>query len=625
MKLDKARGRGASVALSLSALGVVFGDIGTSPLYALKACFSEVGDVAIGVSSVLGVLSLIFWSLALIISLKYVSIVLRADNRGEGGVLALTTLVLEQGPRVQQGAVAALGLVGCALFFGDGSITPAISVLSAVEGLEVVAPALSRVVLPLALLCLLVLFKVQWRGTSHIGRMFGPVMLVWFVVLAVLGGISVAGNPQVLAALNPGYAVGFFVQHSGVALAVFGAVFLSVTGGEALYADLGHFGRTPIASAWFFVAWPALLLNYFGQGALLLRDPAALRNPFYLLAPDWAQLLLVILATCATIIASQAVISGVFSIAQQCKQLGYLPRLRVVQSSADAVGQVYVPSINWLLCAVTVGLVLTFGSSTNLASAYGVGVSMTMLIDSVLMLLLLSVAASRAARLQFVALIGVAVIETGFVLGNLGKIPSGGWFPLLYGLAVYGLMRTWQDGRATVSRQLAAEERPVQRFLADVAIQAPARVPLTAVFLGSNPDTIPRTLVRNVRLNGVLHERTILLTITTERVPHVMRGGRLKVNTLAPGLFRVHAHVGFMERADVPRLLRDAQVLGLECRTEDAVFFLGRDDIVPTSPRGMGQLRKKLFVFLANNSEFAGAHFGIPANRIIELGGQIEI
>ncbi|MGB8328398.1 MAG: KUP/HAK/KT family potassium transporter [Steroidobacteraceae bacterium] len=611
--------------LTFAALGVVFGDIGTSPLYALRACFSQAAAVPINLLAILGVLSLIFWSLALIICAKYVSIVLRADNHGEGGVLSLTTLVLSEAPRRNALLLSLLGLGGCALFFGDGVITPAISVMSAIEGLELLAPHLEAAVVPLAALTLLALFSLQKRGTTFIGRAFGPVMILWFAVLAALGAVSIAAKPTVLLAVNPYYAVRFLADHSGVALAVVAAVFLCVTGGEALYTDLGHFGRRPISRAWFLIVWPALLLNYFGQGALLLRDASALRNPFYLLAPNAWLLPLVLLATAATIIASQAVISGVFSITRQCQQLGYLPRWRVEHSSAQAIGQVYVPLVNWWLCAVTLGLVFAFGSSGGMAGAYGVGVSTTMLIDSILMLVLLSARSGATVRLQFGVMMALGVVEFGFVTANLGKIAEGGWFPVLYGLLVFGVMRTWQKGRAIVSARLSREERSVETFLRDLAQAPSARVDRTAVFLTSNPTDIPRTLVRNFRNNGMLHERTVLMTVSTEPVPRVIRGARVQVSTIAPGLYRVHAHVGFMETTDVPRLLRDAERAGLGFRTDDAIYYLGRDDIVVGGPRGMSPWRKRLFVFLANNAQFAGAHFGVPPARIMEAGGQVEI
>ena len=613
-----------TAALSVAAMGVVFGDIGTSPLYALRACFSDAAGVSVSASSVLGILSLIFWSLALVISVKYVSIILRADNDGEGGVLALTTRVLNERPMRGTTAIATLGLIGCALFYGDGVITPAVTVLGAIEGLSIATPALGHIVLPLSIMALLWLFSIQRRGTGAIGRLFGPIMLLWFAVLAVLGIRSIVLHPVVLAAVNPAYAFAFFAEHSTVAFAVFGAVFLTVTGGEALYSDLGHFGRRPIAMAWFLVVWPCLLLNYFGQGALLLASPQAILNPFYLLAPEWALIPLVVLATAASIIASQAVISGVFAITQQCQQLGYIPRVRIQHSSAALIGQVYVPAVNWLSCAATVALAVGFGSSAHLTHAYGVGVSCTMLIDSVLILLLLWGATRQSERLQLFVVCGLLALDAAFVVSNLDKVPTGGWFPLLFGLAIFGVMKTWQRGRVIVTEKMRREERPADSFLEQLEREPPVRVEGVAVFPTSNTTGIPRTLVRNLKMNGILHEHTIIFSLITERVPRVSEGRRVKVQTLAPGLYRVIARMGFMEFPEVPKLLRAAQQW-LPVRTDDAVYFLGRDDIVLGNRQGMHRWRKKLFLFLARNSQYAASSFGIPPARLMEVGGQVEI
>jgi KUP system potassium uptake protein len=625
-KSSSSHGAGASstLALPLAATGVVFGDIGTSPLYALRACFSDVAGVTVDAPSVLGILSLIFWSLLLVITVKYVGIILRADNNGEGGVLALTTRVLNEQPMLSSTTIGTLGLIGCALFYGDGVITPAVTVLGALEGVSIAAPAFERAVLPFSIIVLLWLFTLQRRGTGAIGRLFGPMMLVWFVVLAILGIRSIVAHPGVLSAVNPFYAFAFFAEHSAVAFAVFGAVFLTVTGGEALYSDLGHFGRRPIAIAWFVLVWPCLLLNYFGQGALLLTSPQAMANPFYRLAPEWALIPLVVLATAASIIASQAVISGVFSITQQCQRLGYIPRVRILHSSAATIGQVYVPSVNWLICIATIGLAMGFGSSARIAHAYGVGVSCTMLIDTVLIMILLWGAATRPARAQFVILCGVLVVDAAFVISNLGKVPTGGWFPILFGLAVFGLMKTWERGRVIVTDRIRREERQAVGFLDKLEREPPLRVPGVAVFPTSNPIGIPRTLVRNLKLNGVLHEHTIIFSLVTERVPRVTESGRVKVETLAPGLYRVVARAGYMESPSVPNLLWTARQW-LPAPIEDAVYFLGRDNIVIGSPRGMVRWRKKLFVFLARNSEYAASSFGIPPSRVMEVGGQVEI
>lgn len=613
------------LALSIAALGVVFGDIGTSPLYALRACFSNASGIQVNEHDVLGVLSLIFWSLALVIAVKYLWIILRADNKGEGGVLALMTLVLGERPHRRPAAIAVLGLIGCALFYGDGVITPAVTVLGAIEGLAVALPGFSNWIVPLAVGALVWLFMLQRQGTGVIGRLFGPVMIVWFATLAALGTVSILEQPIVLEAINPLRALAFYFEHTSVAFVVSGAVFLAVTGGEALYADLGHFGRAPIARAWFFWVWPCLVLNYFGQGALLLRDPSAIANPFYLLAPGWLLIPLVVLATFAGIIASQAVISGVFAITQQCQRLGYLPRWRVIHSSAHAAGQVYVPVINWFLCIATLGLTIGFGSSDRLTDAYGVGVAGTMLVDTLLMLLLLKGRDGNSARLQFAVLCALIVIDLMFVFSNLGKVPTGGWFPLIFGLLVFGMMRTWQRGREVVTDKMRREEVGEAKFLAQIHRHPPLRAPGTAVYLTSNTKGIPRTLMRNLKINGVLHERTVIFTLITEPIPRVLTGGRVTVKALGDEIYRVQAFVGFMEEPDVPQSLRDAERAGLGFRTDEAFYFLAHDDIVVGTPRGMAPVRKKIFLFLARNSQYAAESFGIPPSRIMEVGGQVVI
>lgn len=621
-----AQNHGPLHVVALGALGVVFGDIGTSPLYALKACLTAAGNAVPVAGDVLGVLSLIFWALLLIITVKYVGCVLRADNRGEGGALALMALVIGEGKFQRPALIATLALLGCALFYGDGCITPAVSVLSAIEGLQVAEPTLSRAVVPLAVICLLVLFAFQRHGTGAIGKLFGPIMLLWFLCLALLGVRNIVQAPFVLAAMNPWYAASFVISHRTVSFAVLGAVFLAVTGGEALYADLGHFGREPIRLAWLCVAWPALVLNYFGQGALILTNPAALENPFYLLAPPWALLPLVILATAATIIASQAVISGVFSITQQAEHLGFLPRIRVLQTSDTSIGQIYVPSVNWILCAATVGLVLAFRSSDALTDAYGIAVAGTMVIQTALLVTLLFGRWNQPKeRLFLLVALPMGLVDLLFFAANAEKIPTGGWFPVLFGFCVFVVMRTWMRGRTVVSEQMRRQERSIQSFLAEIERDPPQRVPGIAVFMSGNNQGIPRTLARNTRYNGVLHAHTILMSVTTARIPRVPRGGKIKISRIADGIDRVETQVGFMERPDVPRLLRDAEKAGLGYRTDNAAYFLGRDEIVIASPRGMARWRKYLFMFLARNSEFAGAHFGIPPERIIELGGQVQI
>ena len=614
-----------AAALVIGAMGIVFGDVGTSPLYAFRAIFTVSGLGAGNLADVLGVLSLVFWSIAAVVALKYVAIVLRADNEGEGGVLALMQLArASSGP--EAGAwLALMGLAGCALFFGDGVITPAISVLSAVEGLELVAPELERTVVPIAAGILVALFVIQKKGTARIGRAFGPIMLAWFGTLAVTGLTSIVEAPQVLAAVNPVHAAALVGTHPGLALAIFGAVFLCVTGGEALYADLGHFGRPAIARAWYLLVWPALLLNYFGQGALVLRDPGAIESPFFRLVPGALTLPLVVLATAATVIASQAVISGVFSITRQCQQLGYLPRMQVVHSSEEAIGQVYVPFVNWVLCTMTLILVVSFGSSAALAGAYGVGVSITMVLDSLLMLSLLATTQRRFRPLQ-TALIGVVLcIELLYVAGNLQKIDSGGWVPLVMGCTLFLLMRTWQQGREAVAARTAREDFRPAEFLAMLERLQPSVVERTVVFMSGDPERIPRTLVRNLQTNGVLHAQTILMTLRTAAVPHVDTGSRTRVQELRPGLYRVLCTVGFMDRPDVPALLREAQRREKQLDLKHAVYVLGRDDVVTSGRSPLTRLQKALFAFMSRNAEFAGSHFSISAENIVESGSQVAI
>lgn len=614
-----------SVALVIGAMGVVFGDVGTSPLYAFRAVFTVSGLSPAELANILGVLSLVFWSIASVVALKYVTLVLRADNDGEGGVLALMQLA-----RGSAGARAAvpltlMGLVGCALFFGDGVITPAISVLSAVEGLELAAPSLAGSVVPITVLILVALFRLQRKGTERIGRAFGPIMLLWFTVLAVLGALSIVRSPEVLMAVHPAHAFALVLDHPGIALAVFGAVFLCVTGGEALYADLGHFGRPAIARAWYFLVWPALLLNYFGQGALLLRDPAALANPFYKLAPASLLLPLVLLATAATVIASQAVISGVFSIARQCQQLGFLPRMRVVHSSEEAIGQVYVPFVNWMLCLLTLVLVVSFGSSDRLAGAYGVGVSITMALDTLLMLTLLAATQRQLRGLQMGLMTGVLALEALYILGNLQKLGDGGWVPLALGSTLFFLMQTWRIGRGLVASRTAREDLRPAEFIGLIDRLQPAVVDRTVVFLSGNAELMPRTLVRNLQTNRVLHSQTIVMTLHTASVPRVDFGSRVRLDELRPGLYRVVATIGFMDRPDIPALLREAQRRHKELELRGAVYVLGRDDVVTNGRSDFTRLQKALFAFMSRNAEFAGDHFGIPAEQILESGGQVAI
>ncbi len=614
------------LALVVGALGVVFGDIGTSPLYALRECFAPQHGIAVSPDNVLGLLSLIFWSLTLIITLKYVMIVLEADNRGEGGILALSALLVAASRNWRLWTpVGAAGLFGSALFFGDGFITPAISVLSAMEGLSVAAPELERLVMPGAVLILSILFMVQKRGTTVMGRAFGPVIITWFLALAVLGVHGIVQAPEVLKAVNPAYAAQFFLTNGVAAFITLASVFLAVTGGEALYADMGHFGRNAIRKGWLFVVLPALVLNYFGQGALLLRNPAAVENPFYLLAPGWALPLMIVLATAATVIASQAVISGVFSLARQAINMGYLPRLRVLHSSEHAIGQVYVPAVNWLLFVCTVTLVVSFGSSSALAGAYGIAIVTDMVITTVMVILLLSVVNSKANR-PIIGVMGIIlVIELFFFFSNMLKFDDGGWIPVAVAAGVYLLMSTWREGRRTLAWLVAKQQIPIRDFLAAINEQKPHPAPGTAVYLVSDAGGIPRALSQNLRFNGVLHERNILLTFVSTELPRVPPDARIDIVTIAPGFQRIIARYGFMETPDIASALRGAEARGIEFRPDETTYVIGRENPVLSGSSGMPLWRKRLFAVMGRNSQLAAIHFGVPAHRVVEISSQINL
>ena len=615
------------VKLTLGALGVVFGDIGTSPLYAVRECFSEHTGIVVTPANVIGLLSLIVWSLILIVSVKYIGFMLRADHRGEGGGLALLTLVAPRGSeKTRLGRfIIPLGLFGAALLYGDSMITPAISVLSAVEGLSVATPVFEPFVVPIAIMVLFGLFVVQRRGTSAVARVFGPIMVLWFSILFCLGLYRAIAAPEVLTALSPMPGLHFMIENRGAAFIALGAVFLSVTGGEALYADMGHFGKKPIRLAWFTLVLPALLVNYFGQGALLLTQPEAASNPFFLMAPSWARYPLVFVATMATVIASQAVISGAFSITRQALQLGYCPRLEVRHSSAHEIGQIYVPPVNWLLLVCTIGLVLGFESSSNLAGAYGVAVSMTMVTATVLFY----VCARQRwgwGLLPTTLVTGLfLIVESAFLGSNLLKVSHGGWFPLIVGAAIYLLMITWRDGRRLLAETLKKEDLPVDLFLRDVERRKMVRVPGTAIFMSSALSGIPRTLGHNLKHNKILHERVILLTVVTEEVPRVAPEDRVHVEPFSQGFTRVILHYGFMEEPDVPAALAAAAERGVEYKPMDTTFFLGRETIVVGKADAMARWRKRLYALMARNAEEATKHYRIPVNRVVELGIQLAI
>jgi KUP system potassium uptake protein len=616
----------ANSKLVLTALGVVFGDIGTSPLYAFRECLNPEHGIAVTQQNIIGILSLILWSLVLIISIKYVAIVLRADNRGEGGVLALSTLLSSASNNWRiWGPVGAVGVFGAALFFGDGFITPAISVLSAMEGLAVATPRLEHFVLPGAIIILTILFMVQRRGTGAMGRIFGPVTLLWFATLALLGIRWIITKPDVVFAINPLYAVNFFLNNGWAGFVTLAGVFLAVTGGEALYADMGHFGRAPIRRGWLFVVLPALVLNYFGQGALLLEHPTAISNPFYLMAPGWLLPVIIVLATAATVIASQAVISGVFSITRQALNLGYLPRLRVLHSSEDEIGQVYVPTVNWMLFAGTMTLILVFQSSSALAGAYGIAISSTMLIDSILVIMLLRVRQEARRGLVMAVLSLIVLIELAFFLSNLLKFDDGGWLPIAVAVLVYVLMTTWQEGRRTLNWLVAKEQMPVRDFLAMIEREPPHRVQGSAVYLASEAGGVPRALLNNLKFNRVLHERNVLLTFVRPEVPFVSAETRVEIQNLGAGLCRIIARYGFMESPNVVAALRAAEEAGVPYEPEQTVYVVGRENPIFAVGSGMPLWRKRLFAFMGRNSQLAAIHFGVPSHRLLEVSSLVRL
>lgn len=620
------RSPGATAALTLGALGVVYGDIGTSPLYALKEVF-HAGHIPPSADNVLGVLSLIFWTITIIVSLKYVLLVLRADNNGEGGLialLALATHAVRERPRMFE-LLLLVGLFGTAVFYGDGVITPAITVLSAVEGLQVAAPALDRFVIPLVLLVLTALFAVQRLGSGGIGKAFGPVMLVWFVVLVAIGLPHVVANPRVLVALNPVYAVGFWVEQPLIAFIGLGAVVLCVTGGEALYADMGHFGRRPIRIAWYSFVMPALVVNYFGQGALLLAQPDAVENPFYLAAPAWARLPLVFLATAAAVIASQALITAAFSVTKQAAQLGLLPRLRVLHTSVRDTGQIYLPFVNWGLYGFIVLAVALFKTSSNLAAAYGIAVTLDMTITTVMTFFVLRYV-WRYPVLPSLAVTGFFfVVDAAFFASNLLKLPAGGWFPLVIGGGMFTLMVTWRTGRRLVGERLRHDAIDLESFLQAVFVKPPTRVPGTAVFLNAQADLAPNALLHNLKHNKVLHEHNLFVMVTHHDVPWIGFDRRVELRPLGHDCWQVTLHFGFKNDPDVPEALALLRDRGVPLDEMDTSYFLSRDIVMPTIGAGMALWREKLFASMHRNASAAADFLNLPANRIVELGTKVEI
>jgi len=609
--------------LTLAALGVVYGDIGTSPLYAVRQSLVEFADTS--EPSIFGALSLIVWTLTLVVTIKYVFVIMRADNRGEGGLLALTALVLRTSNRTQKRYlwIMAAGLVGAALFYGDGVITPAISVLSAVEGLKVATPFFEPYVIPISLVLLTALFIVQRRGTAAIGGLFGPVMLVWFAVLASLGIWNIAGEPHILLALNPYYGLALLVRHPWHGFLTLGAVFLAVTGAEALYADMGHFGRNALRRAWLGLVFPALLLNYFGQGALLLRDPAALENPFYRLVPNWGLYPLVALSSIATIIASQAVISGAFSLSRQAVQLGYLPRLEVRHTSATEIGQVYVPPINWALLLAVIVLVLFFRSSDNLGAAYGIAVSGMMLITTGLAFLYMRAQGWRLS-VAVPVLAVFALVDLTFLSANMLKVVEGGWFPIVVAGFVFAMMGTWWRGRRILAEQRARDAVPLTQFVDMLNPERPVRVPGTAIFMARDLNQVPSALLHALKHNKALHERVVMMQVDTEDVPHVLDDRRLEIDEVGKGFYTMRVRYGFMDEPNIMRALALCRVQHFHINLMDTSFYIGREKL---RPRGTGFLRwrDRLFMFMNSLALDATEFFRIPPNRVVELGGQIEI
>ncbi|MCS4511269.1 potassium transporter Kup [Xylophilus ampelinus] len=613
-------------ALTLGAIGVVYGDIGTSVLYAVKEVFYT-GHVPFTHANIYGILSMFFWTLVVIVALKYVVLVLRADNNGEGGLvamLALASQAVKDNPRLRK-VLLLVGIFGTSLFYGDGVITPAISVLSAVEGLEVVSPEFRHYVIPLTLVVLFVLFAVQKRGTGGIGKFFGPITLVWFLAIAALGVMHIMGHPEILKALSPYYAMQFIWQHPGITFIILGAMVLCVTGAEALYADLGHFGKRPIRLAWFSVVMPCLTLNYFGQGALLLADPSAVENPFFRMAPAWALVPLVLLATMATVIASQALISGAFSITKQVIQLGYLPRLNIQHTSVREAGQIYIPFVNWGLFVAIVLAVVLFRSSTNLAAAYGIAVTLDMLITTILTFFVIRYGWRYPLALCIVSTGVFFVIDLAFFSSNMLKLFAGGWFPLMIGGAVFTLMVTWKDGRAILNRKMRADAIELPVFLEAVFVSPPTRVEGTAVFLTAERGTVPNAMLHNLKHNKVLHAQNLFVTVRSHEKPWIAPEQRLEVESLGHGCWQVVVHYGFKNDPDLPQAL--ARMRGQGCELDPMVtsYFLSRDTVIPTIGSGMAAWREKLFAQMHRNASGAADFLHLPNNAVVELGSKIEI
>ena len=614
----------AMAGLTLAALGVVYGDIGTSPLYTLRECFVS-QNLPTTPDNIFGILSLIFWSLIFVVSIKYVAFVLRADNRGEGGIMALMALARHYTTHAARWKIVMLGLFGAALFYGDAIITPAVSVLSAAEGMEVLSPGMEAYVLPMAVGVLVGLFLLQRHGTARVGLMFGPVMMIWFAILGILGLHQIIQQPAVLQALNPWHAVTFLSQNGFHAFLTLGSVVLALTGAEALYADMGHFGKTPIRRAWFSLVLPGLGLNYFGQGALLMSNPAAIKNPFFLLAPDWALLPMIALATLATVIASQAVISGAYSLTRQAILLGYCPRLEVNHTSEKEIGQIYMPFINWALLVAVLVVVLTFKTSSSLAAAYGIAVTGTMLITTALFFVVARVNWRWPLPLALGITLLFGVIDTAFFAANIHKVADGGWLPLVMGMVIFTLMSTWKQGRDILFKRLREQALPLDDFIHNLEAYPPARVEGTAVFLTSTLHGVPHALLHNLKHNKVLHERVVLMTVRTEDVPYVAEEERLEIVQMSASFWRVMARYGFKEDPNVLEVLDMCANEGFQMELMDTSFFLSRETIVSTDHPGMARWREKVFVWMSKNALRATDFFQVPTNRVVELGAQVEL
>ena len=613
--------------LVIGAIGVVFGDIGTSPLYTLKEAFGEKYGLRPDPSNVLGILSLVFWVMMLVVTLKYVSVIMRADNRGEGGILALMAVVQRSLPIASPltYGIGLLGIFGTALFFGDSVITPAISVLSAVEGLKVAAPGMGGYVVPITLGVLAALFAFQRHGTENVGKIFGPVMVLWFLTIGLLGAAQLFRNPDVLYALNPWYAAQFFLKHGVHAWLALGAVVLAVTGGEALYADMGHFGRQPIRIAWMYFAMPALVLNYFGQGALLLSQPSAVHNPFYALVPSWGLFPMIGLATLATVIASQAVISGAFSLTRQAIQLGYLPRLQLVHTSADTIGQVYLPWVNRILLVLVMILVVTFQTSSNLASAYGVSVTGSMLIDTILLIILAGQKWRLPPRIIWPFAIVFLTVDLALLSANAVKFVEGAWFPVALGIVAFTVMRTWRHGRDLVRDHVNRDSLRIEHFVQSVMVDPPVRVSGTAIFMTPSNQYMPPALLHNLKHNKVLHERNVLLSVETLSVPRADEIERVAYSDLGHGFSRLTLRYGYMEDPNVPKALAQWKIPGPPFDPMDTTYFASRESLTAMADEGMALWRDKLFLIMSRNATPATEFFGIPGNRLVELGAQVTI